>query len=214
MSQNDQQYKMGDVANGHVLTEQGWVPLAAVPAGAPKKKSRKGLKITGGILGALFLIGILMPSEDSGTTAVADDTPAVTASEEPTVEETVEEEPVVEETVEEPVVEETPAEEAATKSQRNALGAAENYLDTMPFSKAGLIDQLSSEYGSGFPKADAKWAVEQLDVDWNEQAVRAAEDYLDTMPFSRQGLIDQLSSEYGSQFTKKQAIYAANKVGL
>jgi hypothetical protein len=82
MSQNDQQYKMGDVANGHVLTEQGWVPLAAVPAQAPKKKSRKGLKITGGILGALFLIGILMPSEDSGTTAVADDTPAVSASEE------------------------------------------------------------------------------------------------------------------------------------
>lgn len=116
------------------------------------------------------------------------------------------------------MVEEEPTQEVeeptTTAAQDNALRAAGSYLDTMPFSKAGLIDQLSSEYGSAFDKADAKWAVAQLDVDWNEQAVTAAENYLDTMAFSRQGLIDQLSSEYGSQFTKAQATYAADKMGL
>ena len=77
-----------------------------------------------------------------------------------------------------------------------------------------MINQLSSEYGSGFDKADAEWAVKHVDVNWNQQAVRAAESYLDYQAFSRKGLINQLSSEYGSQFTVKQATYAANKVGL
>lgn len=101
-----------------------------------------------------------------------------------------------------------------TPAQANALRAAEQYLDTMPFSKDGLIEQLSSEYGSGYEKADAKWAVAQLDVDWNEQAVKSAENYLDTMPFSRDGLIEQLSSDFGSKFTVAQATYAADTLGL
>ena len=96
----------------------------------------------------------------------------------------------------------------------NALRSAESYISMKGFSKAGLIDQLSSEYGEGYAKADAKWAVEHLDVNWNEQAVRAAESYLEMKGFSRKGLIDQLSSEYGEQFTVKQATYAADKVGL
>ena len=105
-------------------------------------------------------------------------------------------------------------EETISVSRQNALKAAEQYLDTGAFSKQGLIEQLSSEYGSGFPKRDAQWAVNQLDVDWDEQAVKAAEQYLDTGAFSRQGLIEQLSSEYGSQFTKAQAQHAADEVGL
>ncbi|TIC79481.1 hypothetical protein E8D37_16865 [Nocardioides sp. GY 10127] len=96
----------------------------------------------------------------------------------------------------------------------NALAAAKDYLQFQAFSRQGLIDQLSSDYGSGFKLADATWAVDQLDTDWNKQAVRAAKSYLDFQPFSRQGLIDQLSSAYGSQFTVAQATYAVNKIGL
>ncbi|MDP3894336.1 Ltp family lipoprotein, partial [Nocardioides sp.] len=92
--------------------------------------------------------------------------------------------------------------------------AAEDYLDYSAFSRQGLIDQLSSEYGSGFRVEDAAWAVGQLKVDWREQAVRAAKEYLDYSPFSRQGLIEQLSSPYGSQFTVAEATYAVNKIGL
>lgn len=101
-----------------------------------------------------------------------------------------------------------------TVAQMMALATAEQYLATAAFSKAGLLDQLSSEYGSQFEKADARWAVNHLDVDWNEQAVRAGQQYLDTMPFSRAALIDQLTSEYGSQFTRAQAVYAVNQLGL
>ena len=96
----------------------------------------------------------------------------------------------------------------------NALRSAESYLEFKGFSKKGLIEQLTSEYGDGFARKDAEWAVDNLDVNWNEQAVRAGQSYLDFKGFSRSGLIDQLSSEYGDQFTKKQATYAADKLGL
>ena len=87
-------------------------------------------------------------------------------------------------------------------------------MDFSAFSRQGLIDQLSSDYGSGYKIDDAAWAVSQLTVDWNKQAVRAAKEYLDFSSFSRQGLIEQLSSSSGSQFTASEATYAVNKIGL
>jgi host cell surface-exposed lipoprotein len=101
-----------------------------------------------------------------------------------------------------------------TTAQENAIGSAEAYLSVSGFSRAGLIQQLSSSYGDGYSKADATFAVNHLDVDWNQQAVRSARDYLSTSHFSRAGLIEQLSSPYGDGYTKAQAIYAANHVGL
>jgi len=81
-------------------------------------------------------------------------------------------------------------------------------------SKKGLIRQLSSQAGDGYPKADAVFAVNHIDVNWKEQAVQSAKDYLDFTSFSRDGLIQQLSSSAGDQYTHAQAVYAANKVGL
>lgn len=107
-----------------------------------------------------------------------------------------------------------PPEPQFTASQENSIRAAENYLEFMAFSRQGLIDQLSSEYGSQFPVADATFAVDILNVDWNEQAAKSAQNYLDTMPFSCQGLIDQLSSGYGSQFTIEQAQHGAAAAGV
>ncbi len=103
---------------------------------------------------------------------------------------------------------------ATTKGQDNAVKQTKQYLKTMAFSRQGLIDQLSSQYGSGFLEEEAIYAVDYLEsnklVDWNEQAVKCAKDYLKTMSFSRAGLIDQMSSQYGSQFTKEQAEYAVS----
>ena len=107
-----------------------------------------------------------------------------------------------------------PSRSEITLAMENALSSAQDYLELTAFSRQGLIDQLSSEYGSGYDIADATWAVDYLHVDWNEQAVKSARDYLDLTSFSRQGLIDQLSSPYGAQFTLEQAIYAVNKIGL
>lgn len=101
-----------------------------------------------------------------------------------------------------------------TLAMENALESAQDYLDLSPFSRQGLIDQLSSQYGAGFRTEDATWAVSQLSADWKKQAVRAAKDYLALTSFSRQGLIEQLSSSYGAQFTMEEATYAVNKIGL
>lgn len=101
-----------------------------------------------------------------------------------------------------------------TLAMENALAEAKNYLDFSPFSRQGLIDQLSSDYGSQYNVGDATWAVNQLDVSWKKQAVRAARDYLNFTSFSRQGLIDQLSSSYGSKFTVEEATHAVNQLGL
>lgn len=84
----------------------------------------------------------------------------------------------------------------------------------MGFSRLGLIDQLSSPYGDQFSVADATFAVDSLNANWNAQAVRSAQSYLNIMGFSCQGLIDQLSSPYGDKYTVAQATYAATQVGL
>ncbi|KQR08444.1 Ltp family lipoprotein [Cellulomonas sp. Leaf334] len=105
-----------------------------------------------------------------------------------------------------------------TVSQQNAYRSAESYLSYTAFSRAGLIGQLTSEYGAGFPAADAEFAVARLEaeggVDWNAEAAEAAKSYLEYTSFSRQGLLDQLTSEYGAQFTPEQAEYGVSLTGL
>jgi hypothetical protein len=81
------------------------------------------------------------------------------------------------------------------------------------FSRQGLIDQLSSEYGEKFNVADATVAVDNLGADWNAQAARSAASYLNMSGFSCQGLIDQLSSSHGEKFTVSQATYGAKQAG-
>jgi hypothetical protein len=101
-----------------------------------------------------------------------------------------------------------------TTSQQNAAAAAKNYLSLKGFSRQGLIDQLSSSAGDGYPISDATVAVDSLNVDWNAQAVRSAKDYLQLKPFSCQGLVEQLSSSAGDQYTLAQAQYGATKAGI
>jgi hypothetical protein len=80
------------------------------------------------------------------------------------------------------------------------------------FSKNGLIEQLSPSAGEGFARADAVFAANHVDVNWNDEAVESAQGYLDMTSFSKDGLIEQLSSSAGEGFTLPQAQYAADKV--
>lgn len=98
--------------------------------------------------------------------------------------------------------------EKPTTEQSNALRTAENYLDTMPFSKKGLIKQLKFE---GYSDEAANWAADHCGADWMKQAEKAAESYLDLMGFSRSELIKQLEFE---GYTSKQAAHGADSVGL
>jgi hypothetical protein len=95
-----------------------------------------------------------------------------------------------------------------TTAQQNARAKAENYLDSMAFSRSGLISQLEYE---GFTTSDAEYAVANVDVNWRDQAVKKAKDYLDSMAFSRSGLIEQLEYE---GFTTEQATYGVDQTGL
>jgi len=122
--------------------------------------------------------------------------------------------------VQAPATTKTPAtvqpapESELTVVQQNAVRSAESYLGALSFSRQGLIDQLSSEYGDQFPVADATIAVDSLTVDWSAEAVESARSYLDLMGFSCQGLVDQLTSAYGEKFTLEQANYATREIGL
>ena len=103
-----------------------------------------------------------------------------------------------------------------TMEEKNCYKSALNYLDYAGFSKAGLIDQLSSEYGEGYPRETAEKVVNDIEdeglVDWDAEAEESAKNYLDNMAFSKQELINQLSSDYGEKFTQEQAEKAVNKV--
>lgn len=94
-----------------------------------------------------------------------------------------------------------------TLGQQNAISKAQDYLSFMPFSRKGLIEQLKFE---GFTSGEAKFAVDYISPDWNEQAAAKAQEYLDIMAFSRQGLIEQLMFE---GFSRKQAEYGVKAVG-
>lgn len=151
------------------------------------------------------------------------DEPAEEPAKDEATEEKPEEEPPAEEPSEEPAEEEKPEEEPAEEEgeefspeQQNAISAAENYLDVMPFSKQGLIEQLSSDAGDGYPEDVAETAVEHIDadVDWDEQAVKAAESYQDLMPMSRSEMIQQLTSDAGDGYTQEQAEHAVDELGL
>ena len=150
-------------------------------------------KIVAALL-AITVIGVTaVGCAETPEASSASDEPVAVETEAP-AEETTEEKP---EKAEEPVAEEAEEAPEYTTAQENAIASAEDYLDTMAFSRNGLIEQLSSEYGEGFSKADAKFAVNHIDVNWNEQAAKSAKDYLETMAFSRSGLIEQLESEFG-----------------
>lgn len=99
-----------------------------------------------------------------------------------------------------------------TSGQKNALQSAQDYIELGPFSKAGLIQQLSSSAGEGYSKADATFAANNVDADWKQEAVEAAEGYLEMSPMSKDALIQQLSSPAGDNFTEAQARYAADQV--
>lgn len=98
-----------------------------------------------------------------------------------------------------------------TSSQKNALRSAEQYVELAGISKKGLIQQLSSSAGEDYSKADAKFAANNVDVDYKAEAVEAAKAYLEQSPMSKSALIQQLSSSAGENFTDAQARYAADK---
>ena len=78
----------------------------------------------------------------------------------------------------------------------------------MHMSKAGLYNQLTSEYGEKFSPEAAQYAIDNVQADWNANALAKAKSYQTTMSMSPEAIRDQLTSEYGEQFTPEEADYA------
>ena len=103
-------------------------------------------------------------------------------------------------------------EETVPAEYKAALNKAMQYSDIMHMSKAGIYDQLTSEYGEKFPAEAAQYAVDHMEADWNANALAKAENYSQTMYMSKQGIYDQLISEYGEKFTADEAQYAIDHI--
>lgn len=95
----------------------------------------------------------------------------------------------------------------------SALRNAEMYVDTLPFSYQGLYDQLTSEYGGQFTPEAAQYAMDNVEADWNQEAVEAAKGYQETMAMSPAAIYDQLVSEFGGKFTAEEAQFGVDNLG-
>lgn len=97
---------------------------------------------------------------------------------------------------------------AATENQQKALDKANEYVDTLPLSRDGLIKQL--EY-DGYTTDVATYAADNCSVNWNKEAKEMAEQYMDSTTYTYKEMVQQLEAE---GFTKKQAKFGAKAVGL
>ena len=82
----------------------------------------------------------------------------------------------------------------------------------MNMSKAGVYDQLISEYGEKFTKEEAKYAIDNVEADWKKNALEKAKTYQESMAMSPSAIYDQLISEYGEKFTAEEAKYAIDNL--
>lgn len=96
---------------------------------------------------------------------------------------------------------------------KSAMKKAKQYADMMHMSKAGLYEQLTSEYGEKFSAEAAQYAVDNLQVDYKANALAKAKSYQDQMSMSPEGIRDQLVSEHGEKFTQEEADYAIQNLG-
>lgn len=171
-------------------------------------KQSKGMSITGLILGAVAIISSLaMAAGFASFTAnySADPMPLPAISEPADTAEPAEE---PSEEPEEPVASEEPETPDVPVEYASALEKADTYVNYMYMSKAGLYDQLTSEYGEQFSEEAAQYALDNVDADWKANALEKAKSYQETMSMSPEAIRDQLVSEFGEQFTQEEADYA------
>lgn len=170
----------------------------AVPAEKPKKKKRGCLVF---IVVAIVVVALCAMCSSSDTEQPATNN-ATTSEESAAV-------PEQEQVAEKQDVEvKTEKADDVPTEYKSALRKAETYSEMMHMSKAGIYDQLVSEYGENFSPEAAQYAIDNLDADWKYNALKKAELYQNDMAMSPEAIRDQLTSEYGEQFTQEEADYA------
>ncbi len=90
---------------------------------------------------------------------------------------------------------------------KEALKKAEFYANTMQLSKKRTYYRLTAKEDGNFSEDAAQYAVDNLEVDWNANALSKAKSY-QARNMSRDEIYQQLISRYGENFTKAEAQYA------
>ncbi|MFJ8065218.1 Ltp family lipoprotein [Psychrobacillus sp. NPDC096426] len=135
------------------------------------------------VIAVIVVIGVIgsLGKDETETDKVETSAPVVeeTAEEKAATEQKAKEEAEAEAKAEEERIAQEKAEaevkakEASVpREHKSALKKAESYAKTMHMSKAGIYEQLTSEYGENFPPEAAQYAIENIVFDWNENALK------------------------------------------
>jgi Host cell surface-exposed lipoprotein len=189
---------------GYPPPQQGYAMPGPGPGSRGPRKRHRVRNVILGTVGAIVLIIVIASVANSGKHNTASNSPgSVATSQAPASPAATTPSPAV------------PAAPQYTPEQQQAIEAAKQYLQMgTGFSRKGLIQQLDSSAGNSFPRSVAKFAVNHIKVNWDQQAVEAAKGYMQEGGFSYTGMVQQLDSAYGSDFTYSQAVYGAKAVGL
>lgn len=109
-------------------------------------------------------------------------------------------------------VKEKAEEKVVPTEYKSALKKAKIYSDTMSMSKAGIYNQLTSEYGEKFSKEATQYAIDNVKADWKENALKKAYVYQKEMSMSPSAIYDQLKSDSGEKFTAEESQYAIDNL--
>lgn len=149
---------------------------------------------------ALIIVIAMFSGEESSTDTAKETTNTDTENEQTNTESSANQ-----------VVEE-PEEDSVPREYKSALEKAKTYAEIMHMSKAGIYDQLTSEYGEKFPAEAAQYAIDNINHDWKANALEKAKTYAETMAMSDSAIYDQLISEHGEKFTPEEAQYAIDNL--
>lgn len=107
-------------------------------------------------------------------------------------------------------------EETIPAEYEYALRKAESCSEVMNMSKAGIYNELITGHGETFSGEAAHYAMDNLKVDWNANALACAKDYSETFHMSKTRIYKQLKAdgEYGEGFTAEEAQYAVDKASI
>lgn len=99
--------------------------------------------------------------------------------------------------------------ESLNENQVQAIQTAKDYLDTMHLSQTELLQMLSVE---NIDSEDAKFALEYLNIDWNQEARKKAKEYCKhKIGFSKEKLKAQLLFDH---FTEEEANFAVSHINV
>lgn len=209
---------------GIVAILLGLVPVLGALLGAAaivfavlalRARLSKGQSVTGIVLGSLAVVASLgmtvgvasvAPRISADAPLVAQSTVEPTATPPAQPSPTATTPPAPTPTV--PPAPPAPAAPAVPAEFTSALRKAGSYSSMMHMSKAGIYDQLTSQYGEKFSAEAAQYAIDNVAADWGANALAKAKSYQSQMSMSPEAIRDQLVSEYGEKFTPEEADYA------